>query len=55
MGTLMVILAALFAVLERHNIDPGLAGLSITYALSGTGVLNWCVVAVVRVVRCCGC
>jgi ABC-type multidrug transport system fused ATPase/permease subunit len=40
-GTCVVSLAALFAVLERDNIDPGMAGLSLTYALSITGVLNW--------------
>ncbi len=41
-GTCVVSLAALFAVLERDNIDPGMAGLSLTYALNITGVLNWC-------------
>jgi ABC-type multidrug transport system fused ATPase/permease subunit len=41
-GTCVVSLAALFAVIERHNIDPGLAGLSISYALNITGTLNWC-------------
>lgn len=40
-GTCVVSLAALFAVIERHNIDPGLAGLSISYALNITGTLNW--------------
>eukprot|EP00005_Dracoamoeba_jomungandri_P014183 CAMPEP_0174262580 /NCGR_PEP_ID=MMETSP0439-20130205/13739_1 /TAXON_ID=0 /ORGANISM="Stereomyxa ramosa, Strain Chinc5" /LENGTH=1412 /DNA_ID=CAMNT_0015347351 /DNA_START=291 /DNA_END=4529 /DNA_ORIENTATION=- len=42
-GTAVVTLAALFAVLETDNIDPGLAGLSITYALNITGTLNWLV------------
>lgn len=42
-GTCVVSLAALFAVLERDNIDPGMAGLSLTYALNITGVLNWVV------------
>lgn len=42
-GTCVVSLAALFAVIERHNIDPGLAGLSISYALNITGTLNWLV------------
>jgi Na+-transporting NADH:ubiquinone oxidoreductase subunit NqrB len=41
-GTCVVTLAAIFAVIERHNIDPGLAGLSISYALNITGTLNWC-------------
>lgn len=40
-GTCVVSLAALFAVIERNNIDPGLAGLSISYALNITGTLNW--------------
>eukprot|EP01090_Pellita_catalonica_P003045 TRINITY_DN12673_c0_g1_i1.p1 TRINITY_DN12673_c0_g1~~TRINITY_DN12673_c0_g1_i1.p1 ORF type:complete len:852 (+),score=181.61 TRINITY_DN12673_c0_g1_i1:353-2557(+) len=42
-GSCIVGLAALFAVLERDNIDPGMAGLSITYSLSITGILNWLV------------
>jgi len=37
----VVSLAALLAVLERDNIDPGMAGLSLTYALNITVVLNW--------------
>ncbi len=40
-GACVVTLAAFFAVLERDNIDPGLAGLSITYALSVTSTLTW--------------
>ena len=36
-GNLIILFAALFAVIERNagsrNLDPGLAGLSITYAL----------------------
>jgi ATP-binding cassette subfamily C (CFTR/MRP) protein 1 len=38
-----VSVAALFCVIERDNIDAGLAGLSLTYALSLTGILNWLV------------
>jgi len=42
-GSCVVSLAALLAVLERDNIDPGMAGLSLTYALNITVVLNWLV------------
>eukprot|EP01087_Luapelamoeba_hula_P012571 TRINITY_DN3508_c0_g1_i1.p1 TRINITY_DN3508_c0_g1~~TRINITY_DN3508_c0_g1_i1.p1 ORF type:complete len:1538 (+),score=302.45 TRINITY_DN3508_c0_g1_i1:61-4674(+) len=42
-GTCVVTLAALFAVMERENIDPGMAGLSLTYALNVTSTLNWLV------------
>jgi len=43
LGTSVVFGAAFFAVLERDNITPGLAGLSITYALMLTNKLNWLV------------
>ena len=43
-GNLIILFAALFAVIERNsdggNLDPGLAGLSITYALQ---VSHWLV------------
>eukprot|EP01097_Dermamoeba_algensis_P003200 TRINITY_DN2281_c0_g2_i3.p1 TRINITY_DN2281_c0_g2~~TRINITY_DN2281_c0_g2_i3.p1 ORF type:complete len:391 (+),score=107.49 TRINITY_DN2281_c0_g2_i3:869-2041(+) len=42
-GTCVITFASLFAVLERDSIDPGLAGLSITYSLSTTGSLSWLV------------
>jgi ATP-binding cassette subfamily C (CFTR/MRP) protein 1 len=42
-GTTVVFFASLFVVLEREHLDPGLAGLSIAYALSFTGTLNWLV------------
>jgi ABC-type multidrug transport system fused ATPase/permease subunit len=35
--------SALFAVLFRKSLDPSLAGLSISYALSVTQTLNWMV------------
>lgn len=33
-GNFIVVFASLFAVVDREIIDPGLAGLSITYALT---------------------
>eukprot|EP01088_Endostelium_zonatum_P014666 TRINITY_DN3301_c1_g2_i1.p1 TRINITY_DN3301_c1_g2~~TRINITY_DN3301_c1_g2_i1.p1 ORF type:complete len:682 (-),score=141.88 TRINITY_DN3301_c1_g2_i1:2-1972(-) len=42
-GSLIVGFAALFAVVEKDNVDPGLAGLSISYSLTITGILNWMV------------
>ena len=34
LGNLVVLSACLFAVIGRNNIDPGIVGLSISYALS---------------------
>jgi len=42
-GTCVVFIATFFAVIQRSDVDPGLAGLSITYALQLTGQLNWLV------------
>lgn len=42
-GIAIITTAALFAVLEKGSIDPALAGLSISYALSVTQTLNWMV------------
>jgi len=42
-GNLLILFAALFAVIGRGNIDAGTAGLSISYALQITQVLNWLV------------
>ncbi|XP_065898603.1 multidrug resistance-associated protein 1-like isoform X2 [Dysidea avara] len=46
-GNLIILFATLFAVIERNSsgdgIDPGLAGLSISYALQVTQSLNWIV------------
>ncbi|XP_078079204.1 ATP-binding cassette sub-family C member 2 [Mustelus asterias] len=42
-GNLVVFFAALFAVLSRGNLDSGLVGLSISYALNVTQALNWLV------------
>ena len=33
LGNFIVLFAALFAVLERSSISPGLAGLSVSYSL----------------------
>ncbi len=42
-GTLLVAVTALVAVLTAGSVSPGLIGLAISYALSITGVLNWLV------------
>lgn len=36
MGNLVVFFAAMFAVIARESLDPGLVGLSISYSLSVT-------------------
>ncbi|XP_055295955.1 multidrug resistance-associated protein 1 isoform X2 [Sitodiplosis mosellana] len=42
-GNLIILFAALFAVLSRNSIDPGMVGLSVSYALQITQTLNWLV------------
>ncbi|XP_050673788.1 multidrug resistance-associated protein 1 isoform X2 [Leptidea sinapis] len=42
-GNLIIFFAALFAVLARDTINPGLVGLSVSYALQITQTLNWLV------------
>ena len=42
-GAIVVSLASLFCVMERDNINAGSAGLSLTYALQTTALLNWLV------------
>ncbi|XP_015755731.1 PREDICTED: canalicular multispecific organic anion transporter 2-like, partial [Acropora digitifera] len=42
-GASILFFAALFAVIARDTIAPGLVGLSVAYALQITGVLNWMV------------
>ena len=42
-GNFVVFFAAIFAVLGKGLISPGLAGLSITYSLNMTDSLNWLV------------
>ncbi len=40
MGCFVVLFAALFSVVERNSLSPGIVGLSLTYALEISGVLN---------------
>ncbi|XP_026315306.1 multidrug resistance-associated protein 1 isoform X2 [Hyposmocoma kahamanoa] len=42
-GNFIIFFAALFAVLSREDISPGLVGLSVSYALQITQTLNWLV------------
>ncbi|XP_068440085.1 ATP-binding cassette sub-family C member 3 isoform X1 [Clinocottus analis] len=42
-GNCMVLFAALFAVTGKENLNPGLVGLSVSYALQVTMSLNWMV------------
>jgi ABC-type multidrug transport system fused ATPase/permease subunit len=43
LGNLIILMSSLFAVVNRSSIDPGLVGLSVTYALNVTQSLNWMV------------
>ncbi|XP_045485372.1 multidrug resistance-associated protein 1 isoform X2 [Pieris rapae] len=42
-GNVIIFFAALSVVLGRDTIDPGIVGLSVTYALQITQILNWLV------------
>ncbi|XP_053393096.1 multidrug resistance-associated protein 1-like isoform X2 [Mercenaria mercenaria] len=42
-GNCILFFAALFAVIARDSLSPGIVGLSITYALNVTQTLNWMV------------
>ncbi|XP_075974894.1 multidrug-Resistance like Protein 1 isoform X3 [Anticarsia gemmatalis] len=42
-GNLIIFFSAMFAVLSRDTISPGLVGLSVSYALQITQTLNWLV------------
>ena len=43
LGNLVILGASLLAVLGRHSLSPGLAGLSVSYSLMVTETLNWLV------------
>ncbi|XP_074867332.1 ATP-binding cassette sub-family C member 6 isoform X3 [Carettochelys insculpta] len=43
LGNGIVFFAALFAVISKTHLSPGIVGFSISYALQITGVLNWMV------------
>lgn len=42
-GNLIILFSALFAVLSRDSLNPGMVGLSVSYALQITQTLNWLV------------
>nr|CAD7402137.1 unnamed protein product [Timema poppensis] len=42
-GSIIIFFASLFAVLGRESMDPGLVGLSVSYALQITQTLQWLV------------
>ncbi|KAL1139319.1 hypothetical protein AAG570_006305 [Ranatra chinensis] len=42
-GNLIIFFSALFAVVGKDSVSPGLVGLSVTYALQITQTLNWLV------------
>lgn len=42
-GNLIILFAAVFAVISRDTLSPGLVGLSVSYALQVTQTLNWLV------------
>ncbi|XP_014466254.2 ATP-binding cassette sub-family C member 6 isoform X1 [Alligator mississippiensis] len=43
LGNGIVLFAALFAVINKKQLSPGIAAFSISYALQITGILNWMV------------
>ncbi|KAJ3413134.1 hypothetical protein HDV05_008472 [Chytridiales sp. JEL 0842] len=43
LGSILVFFAALFGILAKDKISPGLLGLSLSYALQVTQILNWCI------------
>ena len=43
LGNIIVFFAALFCIIDRENLTPGKAGLSISYAMQITDTLTWMV------------
>ena len=43
LGNIIIFFAALFAIIDRENLTPGKAGLSISYAMQVTDTLTWMV------------
>ncbi|KAG7280285.1 hypothetical protein CRUP_026826 [Coryphaenoides rupestris] len=43
LGNMVVFFTALFAVISRDSLESGMVGLSLTYALNVTQILNWLV------------
>jgi ABC-type multidrug transport system fused ATPase/permease subunit len=40
LGNIIILFAGLFTVIGRYTLDPGLVGLSLTYATNSTSILN---------------
>ncbi|KAJ3190722.1 hypothetical protein HK101_008433 [Irineochytrium annulatum] len=43
LGAILVFFAATFGILAKGSISPALVGLSLSYALQVTQILNWCI------------
>ena len=43
LGNVIIFFAALFCIIDRDNLTPGKAGLSISYAMQVTDTLTWMV------------
>ena len=43
LGNIIIFFAALFCIIDRENLTPGKAGLSISYAMQVTDTLTWMV------------
>ncbi len=50
-GNLVIFFAALFAVVSRDQTDPGLVGLSLSYALTITNAMSFLVSQVMMIMR----
>ncbi len=49
LGNVIILAAALFAVTERRSLSSGVVGLSLTYALQVSGVLNSLMITMAQV------